>query len=90
MWLSISLSIGQNCGDFKTFQIVKILISRIILRKLQNFKKNSWNKKILRIRMLVNTAPGLVGWCRTSSDNWEVNDGIFAIHSVYSYPKVRG
>ena len=41
MWLSISLKIGQNCGDFKTFQIVKILNLRIIFTKLQNFKKNS-------------------------------------------------
>ena len=32
MWLSNSLSIGQNCGDLKTFQIVEILI----LRNLQN------------------------------------------------------
>ena len=58
MWLSISLKIGRNCEDFKTFQIMKILILRIILRKLQNSKKNFKNKKILRIRMLVNTAPG--------------------------------
>ena len=37
---------------------MKILILRIILRKLQNYKKYSQNKKILRIRMLVNTARG--------------------------------
>ena len=37
---------------------MKILILRIILRKMHNSKKNSKNKKILRIRMLVNTAPG--------------------------------
>ena len=36
---------------------MKILILRIILRKLQNSKKNSENKKIRRIRMFVNTAP---------------------------------
>ena len=59
MWLSVSLSIAQNCGDFKTFQIVKILILRIILRKLQKCKKNSKSKKILRKGMLVNTAPDL-------------------------------
>ena len=41
----------------KTFQILKILIVRIILRKLQNSEKNSKNKTILRIRMLVNTGP---------------------------------
>ena len=39
---------------------MKILILRIILRKLQNSKKYSNNKTILRIRILVNTAPGLV------------------------------
>ena len=73
MWFSISLEILQNCGDFKTFQIVKILILRIILTKLQNSKKNSYKttkmtfyknftkfyNKILRIRMLVNTAPDI-------------------------------
>ena len=43
------------------------LILRIflILRKFpmiqQNSKKNSKNKKILRIRMLVNTGPGVIG-----------------------------
>ena len=36
---------------------MKILILRIILRKLQNSKKNSKNKTILRIRILVNTSP---------------------------------
>ena len=46
---------GQNCGDFKTLLIVMILILRIIQRKLQYSKKTSKNKKILRIRMLVNT-----------------------------------
>ena len=50
---------GQNCGGFKTFQNVTILILRIILRKLQNCEKHSKNKKILRIRMLVNADPGL-------------------------------
>ena len=44
MWLKISLLIVQICEDFKTFQILKILILRIILRKLQNSKKNSKNK----------------------------------------------
>ena len=39
---------------------MKILIPRIILRKIQNSKKNSKNKKILRIRMLVNTPPGCI------------------------------
>ena len=53
---------GPNCEDFKTFQILKILILRIILRKLQNSKKNSKNKTILRIRMLVNTGPGKEYW----------------------------
>ena len=48
---------GQFCGDLKIFQIVKIIILRINLRKLQNSKKNSKNKTILRIRMLVNTCP---------------------------------
>ena len=42
---------------FKTFQILKIIILRIILRKLQNSKRNSKNKTILRIRVLVNTGP---------------------------------
>ena len=37
---------------------MKILILRIILRNLQNSKKNFKNKTILRIRMLVNTDPG--------------------------------
>ena len=36
---------------------MKTLILRIILRKIQNSKRNPKNKKILRIRMLVNTAP---------------------------------
>ena len=38
---------------------MKILILRIILRKLQNYKKNYKNHAILRIRILVNTSPGL-------------------------------
>ena len=38
---------------------MKILIPRIILRKLQNSKKNSKNKTILRKRILVNTGPGV-------------------------------
>ena len=50
---------GQNCGDFKTLRTMKIHILRIILRKLQNSKKNSKNKKILKIKMLVNMCPGL-------------------------------
>ena len=57
MWFSIYLYIGQNCADFKTFQNVKILILRIILRKLRNSKKNSKNKKILITRILVNMGP---------------------------------
>ena len=56
MVLKFSLN-GQNCGDLKTFQFVKILILRIILKKTTNCKKKSKNKKILRIRMLVNTGP---------------------------------
>ena len=51
------LQIGPNREDFKAFQILKILILRIILRKLQNSEKNSKNKTILRIRILVNTGP---------------------------------
>ena len=45
---------GYNCGDFKTFQILKILILRIFLG----------NYKILRkiLRMLVNMGPGLLEW----------------------------
>ena len=39
---------------------MKILILRIILRKLQNSKRNSKNKTTLRIRMLVNTSPGIL------------------------------
>ena len=37
---------GQNCGDFKTFQSVMILILIIMLRKLQNSKKKSKNKNV--------------------------------------------
>ena len=46
MWFSICLlyEIGQNCGDFKTFQNMKILILRIILTKILNSKKNSKKK----------------------------------------------
>ena len=56
MALNFSLN-RTNCGDFKTFQILRILILRIILRKLQNSKKYSKNKTILRIRVLMNTGP---------------------------------
>ena len=58
MWLWNFLQIEQDCGDLKTFQNVKILILRIILRKVQNSKIKSKNKTILRIRMLVNPGPG--------------------------------
>ena len=53
----------------KTFQTVKILILRIILRKLQNSEKNSKNKKILRIRMLVNTGHGEI-MCLVVMGRW--------------------
>ena len=55
MILYFSLNINKY-GDLKTLQIVKIL--GIILRKLQNSKKKSKNKTILRKRMLVNTGCG--------------------------------
>ena len=44
-------------GIFQNIPNLKILILRIILRKLQISMKNSKNKTILRIRMLVNTGP---------------------------------
>ena len=56
----------------KTFQIVKILILGNILRKLQSSKKNSKNKKILKIRILVNTAPEIETasiWAHTKATN---------------------
>ena len=37
---------GHNCGDSKAFQIMKIIILRITLRKLQNSKKKSENKNV--------------------------------------------
>ena len=40
-------------------KVQKILILGIILRKLQNSKKNSENKKILRIRIPMNTSPDI-------------------------------
>ena len=55
IWSDLKRNLEQH---FKTFQILKILILRIILRKLQNSKKNSKNKTILRIRILVNTGHG--------------------------------
>ena len=57
---NVALNFSLNStilGIFQNIPNLKILILRIILRKLQNSKKNSKNKKILRIRMLVNTAP---------------------------------
>ena len=49
--MALNFYIGQNCEDFKNGNI-------LILRKQQNSLKNS-NKKIQRIRMLMNTDPGL-------------------------------
>ena len=52
MWVSIFLYIAQNYEDLKTFQILTILILRIIPRKPQNSKKkikveeNSKNKNV--------------------------------------------
>ena len=67
VWLSQMIDIGSiqnvvlnfslNRIKLWRFQILKILILRIILRKLQNSKQNSKNKTILRIRILVNTSP---------------------------------
>ena len=48
-----------NLGIFQNIPTMKIFILKIILRKLQNSKKNSKNKTILKIRMLVNTGHGL-------------------------------
>ena len=58
MALNFSLN-RTNLGIFQNIPNLKILILRIIPRKLQNSKKNSKNKTSLRIRMLVNTAPGV-------------------------------
>ena len=52
------MAVNFSLNKTKTFQILKILILRIILRKLQNSKKNSKNKTLLRIRILVNISPG--------------------------------
>ena len=54
---NFSLNI-TNLGIFQNIPNLKILNLRIILRKLQNSEKNSKNKTILRMRMLVNTGPG--------------------------------
>ena len=48
---------STNFGIFQNIPNLRILILRIILRKLQNSKKNSKNKTILRIRILVNMTP---------------------------------
>ena len=60
MWLSITFHFFLfKLWRFQTFQALKILILRAIVRKLQTFKNNLKNKTILRRRSLLNTSPYL-------------------------------